>query len=117
MTTANPNRRRHDPEDSEAHAHRRATDHDAVLHLHDRIGDCEENIRNLLESHREMSDNIKSLNQNLGRVADVLEALSNFKGFWLTLRLLSGAVKVVLPLLAIAGAVWLFLKTGQWRAA
>lgn len=112
---AKPNRRRHDPEDSEAHAHRRAVDTDAVLHLHGRVGDCEESIRKLLQSQRDMADNLKSLNQNLGRVADVLEALSNFKGFWMTLRLMSGAAKVVLPLLAVAGAVWLFLKTGQWR--
>lgn len=84
--------------------------------LHERMDDCEESIRNLLESHREMADNMKSLNQNLGRVADVLEALSNLKGFWLTLRLASGAARIVLPLLAIAAAVLLFLKTGQWRA-
>lgn len=114
--TAKPTRRRNDPEDSEAHVHRRATDQDAVLHLHSRIHDCEESIAHLLESHRDMADNMKNLNQNIGRVADVLEALSNLKGFWLTLRLVSGGAKIVLPLLAVAAAVLLFLKTGQWKA-
>lgn len=31
------NRRRGDPDDSEAHVHRRSTDANAVLHLHSRV--------------------------------------------------------------------------------
>lgn len=116
--TPNPHtasRRRTDSEDSEAHAHRRRADSDAVLHLHGRVADCEQSIRQLLESHREMALNMKSLNLNLGRVADVLEALGNLKGFWWTMKLMSTFAKAAIPLLALAGAIWLFIRTGQWN--
>lgn len=109
-------RRRNDPDDSEAHAHRRQTDTDAVLHLHGRVADCEDSINKLLESHREMGENLKSLNLNIGRVADVLEAIGNLKGFWWTVRMMSTGAKIVIPILGFVGAVWLLIKTGQWRA-
>ncbi|MCK9386079.1 MAG: hypothetical protein M0Q15_15830 [Nevskia sp.] len=112
-------RRHNDAPDSQASAHRRRTDEDAVLHLHGRVSDCESSIEKLLVSHRDMAENMASLNLNLGRVADVLEALGNLKGFWLTFKLMSAVAKATMPLLALAGAllaaVWLFVKTGQWR--
>lgn len=108
-------RRHNDAPDSQASAHRRSTDEDAVLHLHGRVADCESSIEKLLVSHRDMAKNMESLNLNLGRVADVLEALSNLKGFWWTVKLLSACAKAAIPLLALAAAVWLFVKTGQWR--
>lgn len=115
MVAATPNRRRGDPSDSEAHVHRRKTDQDAVLHLHSRIADCEESIQKLLESQQQMTENLRKLTDNTGRLADVLEAWNNVKGFWWTLKLLSGGAKIVIPLIALGGAAWLFLKTGQWR--
>lgn len=117
--TANSNfskRRHNDAEDSQASVHRRRTDEDAVLHLHGRVADCEASIEKLLVSHRDMAENMKSLNLNLGRVADVLEALGNLKGFWWTVSLMSTVAKAALPLLALAAAIWFFAKTGQWKA-
>lgn len=108
------NRRRGDPDESEAHMHRRKTDADAVLHLHSRIADCEESIGRLLEAQREMTDNMRTLTSNIGRVAEVLEAWNNAKGFWITLKFASGFAKIMLPLIAFSGALWLFVKTGQW---
>lgn len=108
------NRRRTDPEDSEAHVHRRATDTEAVLHLHSRVADCEESIIKLVESQRDMSEHIRQLTANMGRVADALEAWSNVKGFWVTMKFLSSFVKTVWPIAATIGAIWLFIKTGRW---
>jgi len=112
--TARPNRRRTDPEDSEAHVHRRTTDSDAVLHLHSRVADCEDSIVKLLESHREMAENMKLLTDNIGRVADALETWSNVKGFWAVMKFASSAVKTLWPIAAFFAAIWLFIKTGRW---
>jgi hypothetical protein len=115
MAAALPNRRRGDPTDSEAHAHRRKTDENAMLHLHSRVADCEESIQKLLESQQHMTENLKKLTDNTGRLADVLEAWQNVKGFWWTLRMMSSGAKIVVPLIAVIAAAWLFLKTGNWE--
>lgn len=107
-------RRKHDPDESQAHVHRRDADSNAVLHLHSRIADCEASIDKLLASQAAMADNLKRLTENLGRVAEVLEAWNNAKGFWLTIQFVSGVVKVVVPIGAFLVAVWLLVKTGQW---
>lgn len=107
------NRRRGDSDDSKAYVHRRKCDTDAVLHLHSRIGECEESIVRLLEAQREMTANMNRLTDNMGRIAEVLEAWNNAKGFWLTVRFVSAFVKVVLPIAAVFGALWLYIKTGQ----
>lgn len=109
---ARQNRRATDPEDSQAHVHRRKTDSDAVLHLHSRIADCEESILKLLEAQKHVTDSMTRLTDNMGRIAEVLEAWNNAKGFWLTLKFMSGAAKVLLPILAISGAIWAVVKSG-----
>lgn len=121
-TTPKPHearRRRNDPDDSQAHVHRRATDEDAILRLHDRVGDTEESIKRINEILGELVPNMKGLTENTGRLADVLEAWSNIKGFWWTLRMVAGGVKIVLPILLFAGAlgaaIWLYAKTGHWE--
>lgn len=121
-TTANPQQarlRHHDPDDSEAHVHRRDTDDEAVMRLHDRVGDAEESIKRINDILGELVPNMRGLTENTGRLADVLEAWSNIKGFWWTLRMVSGGVKIVLPIVLFAGAlvaaIWLFGKTGQWE--
>lgn len=106
------NRRATDPEDSQAHVHRRKTDSDAVLQLHSRIADCEESILKLLEAQKHVTDSMTRLTDNMGRIAEVLEAWNNAKGFWLTLKFMSGAAKVLLPILAISGAIWAVVKAG-----
>lgn len=113
-----PNRRRSDPDDSEAHVHRRSTDAETVLQMHSRLDDHDRKLNKVFEILRSNAENLKSLNDNLGRVADVLETISNLKGFWITLKLISTVSKVVLPPLlilgAIFGALYLYLKTGIW---
>lgn len=109
-----PNRRRGDSDDSEAHIHRRKCDSDAVLHLHSRVADCEESIGKLLEAQRDVTANMRTLTANMGRIAEVLEAWNNAKGFWITLKLASAGAKVLLPLLAFGAAVFIFMKTGKW---
>lgn len=111
---ATPTRRRHDPEDSEAHVHRRKTDDDAVLHLHGRIADCEESIIRLLEAQQAMTTNMQSLTENMGRIAEVLEAWNNARGFWLTVKFVSAFAKVMFPIVAVGAAIYAFVKTGQW---
>ena len=108
-------RRKNDPEDSQAHVHRRETDAEAVLRLHNRIDDHDQTINMLLDSHRDMSDNIKKLTENTGRLADVLEAWANVKGFWWTLKMIGSGVKIAVPVVAVIGAAWLFFKTGRWE--
>jgi len=108
-------RRKHDPHDSEAHAHRRGTDDDSVLRLHNRLEDCEESIDKLLQSQHEMSENLKRLTDNTGRLADVLEAWNNVKGFWWTVKGLSAVAKIIGPLLVLMAAIWFFVKTGHWE--
>lgn len=113
MATAH-NRRRGDPDDSESHVHRRGSDADAVLHLHSRVADCEESIAKLLSAQREMTENMRTLTDNMGRIAEVLEAWNNAKGFWITIKFAAAFAKVIVPLMAFAAALWLFVKTGQW---
>lgn len=115
MAAATATRRRGDPADSEAHVHRRKTDHDEVLRLHSRVGDCEKSINKLLESQQLMTEHVKKLTDNTGRLADVLEAWNNVKGFWWTLKLMSGGAKIVIPIVALVAALWIFLKTGHWE--
>lgn len=107
-------RRRGDPDDSNAHVHRRATDANAVLHLHSRIADCEKSIGRLLEAQREMTENMRTLTSNIGRVAEVLEAWNNAKGFWIMIKFVSAFARIMLPLVAFSGGLWLFIKTGNW---
>lgn len=109
MTT---NRRKTDPDDSQAHVHRRKTDSDTILHLHSRIQDCEESIEKLLQAQQKMTDNLIPLTDNLGRVAEVLEAWNNAKGFWVTLKFISATAKILIPIAAIAGASWIAFKSG-----
>lgn len=110
------NRRLHDPEDSNAHVHRRATDANAVLRLHDRLDDIEPRVDGHDQTLSLFADSLQDLNRTIGRAADGLEALSNFRGFVLTMKLFSGAAKIMLPVLAVIAAVVLFIKTGQWSA-
>jgi len=94
--------------------HRRKCDTDEVLHLHTRVGDCEESIAKLLEANKAMTDHIHRLTDNMGRIAEVLEAWHNAKGFWVTVKVLSGMAKMAIPIMVFAGAVWVFVKTGTW---
>lgn len=112
----NHNRRRGDPDESEAYVHRRATDEDAFLQLHSRVDDHERR----LDGHDKLIDafraSIDALNSNMGRVADVLEALANLKGFWATLKLMSAGSKVILTLVAFVGVLWGGFKFVVWLA-
>lgn len=108
------NRRSGDPDDSEAHAHRRKTDVDTVLHLHSRIADCEESISKLLEAQQAMTNNMQTLTKNMGRIAEVLEAWNNARGFWVTVKFFSAFARIMLPIVAVSAAIYAFLKTGQW---
>lgn len=62
-----------------------------------------------------MTENLKKLTDNTGRLADVLEAWQNVKGFWWTLRLMSTGAKIVIPIAAVGVAIWLYIKTGHWE--
>lgn len=114
MPHSQPTRRKTDSEDSNAHMHRRATDRDAVAFLHRRVDDHDATINKILESQRDMADNLKTLTNNLGRVAEVLEAWNNAKGFWLTVKFMSAVMRVLVPLGAFGLALWVLLKTGIW---
>ena len=87
---------------------------DAMTHLHGRLQDCEESIAGLIESNKKISETLTTLAANVGRIAEVLEAFNNAKGFWLTIKFVSAFAKTLLPILLFAGAVWVFLKTGNW---
>lgn len=116
--TPNPHqarRRRSDPEDSEAHVHRRTTDSDAVLYLHERVDDHERAIKQIIVSQRDMAENLKKLTENTGRLADVLEAWNNVKGFWWTIRGVGAVAKILIPIMVLGGAIWWFIKTGRWE--
>lgn len=108
------NRRRNDPDDFDAHLHRRKTDEEVVLHLHSRVADCEESIQKLLESQKVITENLQRLAENTGRLANILEAWNNVQGFWWTLKLLSTVAKALIPIAAFGAVVWAFIKTGQW---
>lgn len=114
MSAPAKNRRRGDPDDSEAHAHRRKTDDEAVLRLHTRIADCEESIAKMLEVQNAMTTNMQNLDNTMGRIAEVLEAWNNARGFWLTVKFVSAFAKVMLPIVAVGAAIYAFVKTGQW---
>lgn len=108
------NRRKADPEDSQAHVHRRKVDADAVLHLHARVDGHETAINQIIETQRSLVESMKTLAPNLGRIAEVMEAWNNAKAFWLTIKFVSAAVKVVVPICAFLVALWVLVKTGQW---
>lgn len=123
--TPNPHearRRKHDPADSEAHAHRRATDDDDLARLHIRIDDIAGmvggNTRDITRIDGTLATLVSSmqgLTDNTGRLADVLEAWNNVKGFWWTMKALSALAKLAAPILLFVAAVWVLAKTGQWK--
>lgn len=106
------NRRRNDPPESQAHVHRRKNDE--ILHLHRRVTVCEASIQKLLETNQLLASKLDVLAGTIGRVAEVLEAWNNAKGFWMVVKFMSSVLKVVLPLLLFTGAIFAFIKTGQW---
>ncbi|OZB37538.1 MAG: hypothetical protein B7X50_12390 [Alishewanella sp. 34-51-39] len=57
---------------------------------------------------------MQSLTENMGRIAEVLEAWNNARGFWITVKFFSAFAKVLLPIIAVAAASYAFVKTGQW---
>lgn len=62
-----------------------------------------------------LASTMQGLTDNTGRLADVLEAWNNVKGFWWTIKAMSTLAKLAAPVLLLFAAVWLFAKTGQWK--
>ena len=85
------------------------------MRLHDRVDDHDSDILRIDGTLTRLVDNMQGLTDNTGRLADVLEAWNNVKGFWWTIRALSTLAKITAPLLLFIGAVWLFAKTGHWK--
>lgn len=115
-------RRKRDPADSEAHAHRRADDEGDMARLHVRIDDLAgmvggntRDINRIDGTLTQLASTMQGLTDNTGRLADVLEALNNVKGFWWTVKAMSTLTKLIMPVLLLFSAVWLFAKTGQWK--
>ena len=109
-------RRKNDPENSEAHFHRRKTDGETVIQLHARVDDHEEKIAAILSAQQEMTENIRQLTTNMGRIADVLEMWNNAKGFWATIKMISTGVKIIIPLIAFTGLLWGGFRFLVWLA-
>jgi hypothetical protein len=115
-------RRKRDPADSEAHAHRRADDEGDMARLHVRIDDLAgmvggntRDINRIDGTLTQLASTMQGLTDNTGRLADVLEAWNNVKGFWWTVKAMSTLTKLIMPVLLLFAAVWLFAKTGQWK--
>lgn len=115
-------RRKFDPDNSEAHAHRRADDEGDVARLHVRIDDLAgiiggntRDINRIDGTLTQLAGTMQGLTDNTGRLADVLEAWNNVKGFWWTVKAVGTLTKLVMPLLVLFAAVWLFAKTGIWK--
>ncbi|MDZ7595882.1 MAG: hypothetical protein U0932_14635 [Thiobacillus sp.] len=112
-------RRKGDGAGSQEHAHRRAADDGEMARLHSRIDDHDRDIKQIIETQRVVAESIAGLTGPVGRLADVLETWNNVKGFWWTVKMLSSAAKVLVPLLLFAAALfaafWLYAKTGQWE--
>lgn len=115
-------RRKHDPADSEAHAHRRADDDNDLARLHIRIDDIAgmvggntRDISRIDGTLTTLVSSMQGLTDNTGRLADVLEAWNNVKGFWWTVKAMSMLIKLLAPILLLFAAVWLFAKTGHWK--
>lgn len=85
------------------------------MRLHDRVDDHDRDIMRIDGTLSRLVDNMQGLTDNTGRLADVLEAWNNVKGFWWTMRAFGTLAKVVTPLLLFVGAVWLLGKTGNWK--
>lgn len=115
-------RRKHDPADSDAHAHRRADDDDDMARMHVRLNDLAgmvggntRDINRIDATLATLVDSMQGLTDNTGRLADVMEAWNNVKGFWWTVKALSTLAKLAAPILLLFAAVWLFAKTGNWK--
>lgn len=79
---------------------------DAMDHIHQRLNNHDEAIMRLVAGQQVLSETMERLVLNVGRVAEVLEAFNNAKGFWLTLKFISGFAKIMLPILVFAGLAW-----------
>lgn len=86
-----------------------------MLRLHDRVDDHERDIARIDGTLTKLVDNMQGLTDNTGRLADVLEAWNNVKGFWWTIKAMSALAKLAAPVLLFIAALWLFAKTGQWK--
>lgn len=101
------------------HEHRR--DSEPLGHLHRRVDDCEQHviqmrtdISALKNQQSLMAGEFAQLNQYIGRMAEIMEAWNNAKGFWSVMQFVTAFVKVAAALGLFFAAIWVFLKTGVW---
>lgn len=105
--------------DSKEHLHRRKTDRENALHAHVRLDDHEEKIVHLtavtdqlLSGQTDLVKTLGKLNDNATIIAEVLTAWGSVKGFWATLKFISAAGRVLLPMIVFVGAVYAFFRYG-----
>lgn len=104
------------------HMHRRSTDPvNSMWRLHRRMDDCEKNvseikkdISDLKNQQGALTNEFTQMNQHVGRMAEIMEAWNNAKGFWAVMRFMSAFAKVSVIVGGLAAAIWIFLKTGYW---
>ena len=94
--------------------HRRDTDNNAILHLHDRVDDHDLRFAKMENVIQGFAENVRQLNENMGRIASVLEFFRDLRGFWATLKLASTFAKVILSFAAVSGLVWGGFKFLVW---
>lgn len=98
-------------------AHRRKTDGQNYVRLHQRVTDCELSIKELEKDHAILKDKLESICTNISKVASILEAWNNAQGFWETLNFMAKCLKVLMVIGAFIASAWIFWKTGDWIKA
>lgn len=93
---------------------RSMTESEMINDLNERVLDCERKIKNVTEEQATVSLQITELNIHISRIADILEAWNNVKGFWSVMRLISNAAKVGMIIIGAILAVFIFIRTGHW---
>lgn len=113
------NTRSGDSKDSKEYLHRRKTDRENAIHAHVRLDDHEEKINHLtavtdslLSGQTDLVKTLGKLNDNATIIAEVLSAWGSVKGFWTTLKFISAAGRVLLPVVIFFGVIYAFFRYG-----
>ncbi len=116
-----------DHAESSEYLHRRKTDREYVIQAHTRLDDHEERLQShaklltglaqvdeqIISGQKALVLQLSALNENASKIAEILGAWGSVKGFWTTLKFISAASKIIIPIIVFFGAIYAFFRFGH----
>jgi len=80
-----------------------------------------DNFATLIDIQKQQGEQLKiqsaaqsQHSEHMRTMVEILQAWNNAKGFAATIKFISTAAKVIMPIIGIAGAIFIAYKTGVW---